>query len=139
MKTDTIYKATTYDRDSIVANKLIGGVNYSETMFIKARPQFANAGYHLLAFDNKEDAIHFAVGWNWTGYLWLAEGREQISFLPPMLDKYGIANLAEGASKTWLQYYKANSEWPNGTVMYKEIRLISVLRCLDPYDDSWKA
>lgn len=117
-----IYKFVSSDRKSIAVYNFNGAVQYKQGEFVSAYPQYVEAGYHLLAFNNQKNAINTAIYYGWTGYLWLAIGKEEVTPIPSMLSRYELDKVDRG--KPFIPICKR--DWPEGTVMYERIKLISI-------------
>jgi len=126
-----IYKFVKHSKKSMVVtaeNGVPGAVvTYKVGEFVSARKRYANAGYHLLAFANREQAMSAADTYNWNGVLWLAKGRDRVTPLPLMLSRENLIYLEKGGKPFRLEGLPWPRCWPHGTVMYKEIKLIRQL------------
>ena len=92
-------------------------VEYRPGKWSKAPRWLQMEGYHLLVFDNKEDALIYLLDTP-GGECWEAEGEEEV----PLPYSYLLVDLEKGWPKE--DWRGKGWEWPRGTKMFKRVRLI---------------
>ncbi len=111
------YKLTGRMNDSMIVFSR-ASIGYKIEEYIKAPGFLSKRGYHPLAFTNKKAAKAFQEIAGRSGRsvkLWQADGKHRVKPLPKMLQ---WAFLGAGHfDDAWI-------DWPQGTAMFKEIKLI---------------
>ncbi len=111
------YKLTGCMNDSMIVFGR-ASIGYKIGEYIKAPGFLSKRGYHPLAFTNKKAAKAFqkiAGSPSKLAKLWRADAKDRVKPLPRMLQ---WAFLGGG------RFDDAWVEWPEGTAMFKEIKLI---------------
>ena len=108
------YKALTNRNNKLVSSAATGvaRVEYPVGEWVTAPKWLADKGYHLCVFVDINSALSFAGGYDW---VYECDVRGAV----PVLDKADLNYLEAGI----LQFYSFSDIWPNGTRMFREVRI----------------
>ena len=124
MKT-TVYKIVGLDGENNLSSLIVFGKarkTYEPGIAHRAPKWLAGMGYHLIAFDRLENALHFTRKWRNASFrIWECEATGVFGDLPKPLSQF---DLCEGKI-----ILPATGLWPRGTVMCKTLKLVREVKC----------
>ena len=122
------YKVTKEDNRSIISDD-DATVHYLNGEYVTAPEYLADQGYHLTAFRTLKDAEEVAKYYFWNevenAVIWEASGKGKIETLPLIGKRASVDYKGE-----LVQPIEGRHDWPENTLMFKEIKLIKIAQRL---------
>ena len=122
------YKVIKGDNRSIISNG-DATVHYFNGEYVKAPKYLAEQSYHLTAFRTFKDAEEVAKYYFWNevenAVIWEASGKGKIETLPLIGRRASVDYKGE-----LVQPIGGLHDWPENTLMFKELKLIKIAQRL---------
>lgn len=118
-----MYKVVTRKLESISMMRH-ACVIYSTEKFVTAPEPLAKHGYHLLCFDTEQNARRAVFQYCWRADIWEVEALEEVPLPPSHMIRIDMFDILAGTIEPTLNLSANTSSWPQGTRMFKQVKLV---------------